>query len=294
MSKTAKAMAAVGPVLAMLLVVGPAFAQAPVAAPGAAAKPAVTAPAAAKKVAPKPAAGGALAVTVAPAVVPAADLLATAKALRDAAAAKDGEAVAALIADEVTVVSMSIDLASEPRVSREGPYTAAADLLAVVGRNAGGGGDIPPGTPKPKMDEMVQMLAFQHIVAAVDGADWGRDPRVKGGFCTYRGRSWSAAAVRAAAKREGTVTGGLVAKPTPMRSAANATAGFVGTLAPGQLYLEASGVAAPDGWRPVRSSTGKVGFVETEAMRVPTTPGICFLPNVDGGWLMSAVTGVGL
>ena len=246
-----------------------------------------------KPTAAKPAQRDPLAVTIAPAIVPAPDLLATAKRLRDAAVAKDGEAVAALIADEVTVVSMSIDLASEPQVGKEGPYTAAADLLAVVGRNAGGDGDIPPGTPKPRAEELLRMRAFEHIVAAIDGADWGRDPRVKGGFCTYRGRIWSVAAVKAAAKGPGAATGGMVAKPTPARSAGNAKAAFVGTLAPGHLYLEASGTEAPDGWRAVRLSTGKVGFVETEAMRVPTTFGICFLPNVDGGWLMSSVTGVG-
>mgnify|MGYP001765853558 CR=1 FL=1 len=256
-------------------------------------KPATAASAAKKPVEAKPA-GGPLSVTVAPALVPAPDLVATAKKLRDAAAARDGEGVAALIADEVTVVSMSIDLASEPQVSKEGPYTAPADLLAVVGRNSGGGGDIPPNTPKAKVDERLQLLAYGHIVAAVDSAEWGRDPRVKGGFCTYRGRTWNAAAVKAAAKSAGAVTGGTVAKPTPARAKADPKAGTVATLAPGRLHLQASDVEAPVGWRAIRMSTGKVGFVVTEALRVPTTSGICFLPNVDGGWLMSAVTGVGL
>ena len=262
--------------------------------PAAAAKTAEPAkPAVAAKPAGAVVGSGPLAVTVAPAIVPAPDLLAMAKTLRDAAAARDAEAVAALIADEVTVVAMSIDLASAPQVSKEGPYTAAADLLAVVGRNSGGGVDIPPDTPKAKVEERLRLLAFGHIVAAIDGADWGRDPRVKGGFCTYRGRSWNAAAVKAATKQTGAVTGGTVAKPTPARRAADSKAAVVATLAPGRLHFEASAVDAPTGWRAIRLSTGTIGFVETGALRVPTTSGICFLPNVDGGWLMSAVSGVG-
>jgi hypothetical protein len=276
----------------------------PAQAKPAAAKPAAAKPAAAKSAAVKSAtakaaapaaapAAGSLAVTVAPAIVPAADLLATAKRLRDAAAAKDGEAVAALIADEVTVVTMSIDLGSAPQVTKEGPYTAAADLLAVVGR-AAGVGDVAPGTPKAKIDERLQASAFDHIVASVDHADWGRDPRVKGGFCTHRGRTWNATAVKAAAKAGGAVEGGTVAKPIPARASAAAKAAVVATLAHGRLHLVASGTDAPAGWRAVRLATGKIGFVESAALTPPTTSGICFLPNVDGGWLMSAVSGVGL
>ena len=284
-----------GLVLAAVSIGAPARAEVSVGKPAAAGKtgavigkPAAPAKKPATKLDPR-----GVAVVTAPAIVPAADLLATAKRLRDAAAAKDGEAVAALIADEVTVVSSSLDLAAAPSVTREGPYTEAADLLAVVGRNAGGGGDVPPGTPKAVVDERLQARAFAHIVASIDAADWGRDPRVKGGFCTHRGRTWNAAAVRILAKGPGAVTGGTVAKAVPVRTAGHSNAGFAGTLAPGLLYLEASEIESPEGWRAVRLPTGRVGFVEGDVLRTPTTSGICFLPNVDGGWLMSAVVGVG-
>lgn len=269
-------------------------AQKPAAPKPAASGPAARKPAAGKSPAAKPVAvGGAWAVTVAPAIVPAPDLLATAKQLRDAAAAKDPDAVAALIADDVTVVAMGIDLASAPRVTREGPYTAPADLLAVVGRNAGEAGDVPPGTPQAKLDERLRSIAFAHIVASIDRADWGRDPLVKGGFCTYRGRSWNVAALKAAVKGTAAITGGTVDGATPVRRTADAEAPIVATLTPGQLYLDDGAAEAANGWRAVRSAKGRIGWVEGKALRAPQTSGICFLPNVDGGWLMSAVAGVG-
>lgn len=248
---------------------------------------------AAKKSAGAKADGEALTVTVAQTIVPAPELLAMARQLRDAAAAKDAAAVAALIADEVTVVVMPADLGSEPKVTKEGPYTAAADLVAVVGRNVGSDGDFPPGASKEKIDEIIQRRAFAHIVASIDGAEWGRDPRVKGGFCTYRGRIWSAAAVKTLAKGVTPATGGTVDRPTPVRVSGDARAAFVGTLAPGRLYLDATDAGSGNGWRAVRLPTGKVGYVEAEAWKPIARTGICFLPNVDGGWLMSAVAGIG-
>lgn len=236
-----------------------------------------------------------VAVEVAKAVTPAPDLLTFAKALRAAAAAKDVEAVGAMIADEVTAVSAAIDLGTPKSMKKEGPATDAAALIRIVGNNSGGDWDLPQGISAADADKIVFGFAFSHIVEAIDGAEWGRDPLVKGGFCTYRARSWNAEAVKKqATEGSGGVSGGTVAKPTPVKAKPTPTAGAVETLQPGRLYLAADAVEAPDGWRVVRLPGGGVGYLAGQGLDSPNRSGICFLPNVEGGWLMSAVAGVGL
>lgn len=235
-----------------------------------------------------------VAVEVAKAVTPAPDLLTFAKSLRAAAAAKDVEAVAAMIADEVTVVSSAIDLGTPKSMKKEGPVTDPAALVRIVGNNSGGDWDLPKGVSAAEADKIVFGFAFSHIVEAIDGAEWGRDPLVKGGFCTYRARSWNAEAVKKQAMDGGGIGGGTVAKPTPVKAKPVVSAGVVETLQPGRLYLSADAVEAPDGWHVVRLPGGGVGYLGGGRLDAPTRSGICFLPNVDGGWLMSAVAGVGL
>jgi len=266
------------------------------AAKTATAKPATAKPAAkskpAKAAAAKPAPGGPLAVEVGKTLQPAPTLEATARRLREAAAARDVEGVAALVADDITVVSAGLDLGSGRSMQKFGPQETSEAIVRFLGANAGGGGDVPPGASAKDRDRILFDRAFTLIVTSIDEAEWGRDPLVTGGFCTYTGTRWNAAAVKTQA-RGAAVAGGLVDKPTPARATADPKARVVETLQPGRIHLLADGAAAAEGWKAVRLTKGGIGWVTAAALSTPNRSGICFLPTAEGGWLMSAISSVG-
>lgn len=273
----------------------------PAAAKPAVAKAAVAKPAAAKVAAAKPAKPAVAgkpgtyvpaAVVLGAAVKPPAGLEGAAKQLRAAAAAKDAEAVAALVADEVTVVMGGLDLARGRTAQKVDAQGSAETIVRFLGDNAGGDGDIPKDLSGRERDRILFDRAFGLIVASIDDADWGRDPLVTGATCTHRGTQWKGEAVKG--QGVGAVSGGIVEKPTPVRASADLKAKPVDTLQPGRLYLTADGAAAPAGWTAVRLPKGGSGFVRVEALSTPNRAGICFLPTAEGGWLMSAISGVGL
>lgn len=218
-------------------------------------------------------------------ITPAPDLLATAKRLRDAAAAKDAEAVFALVADQVTFASSGITLGVARRMEKKGPYASADEALAAIGLAWTEGEPIAPaGKPFDPTASRIA-TAMSTIVELVDGAEWGRDPLVVGGFCTAPGAKWDAKAATAA--RIGGERGTFVTAETKARAEPGETAPVVATLKPGALYL--AGGDEENGWPAVRLPNGKVGWVPPAATRSATPWGLCFLPDGQGGWLMSAV-----
>jgi hypothetical protein len=237
-------------------------------------------------------AGGPSAVEIGKTLQPAPALEATARRLREAAATRDVAGVAALVADELTVVSAGLDLSAGRSVQKVGPQETVEGTVRLLGANAGGGGDVPPGSSPKERDRLLFERAFTLIVTSIDEAEWGRDPLVPGGFCTYTGTRWNAAAVKAQAKGAA-VAGGLVDRPTAVRAAADGKAKVVETLAPGRLHFLADGATAAEGWKAVRTSKGGIGWVPAAALSTPNRSGVCFLPTAEGEWLMSAISGVG-
>ena len=223
------------------------------------------------------------------AVTPTPDLLAFAAKVRAAAAAEDVEAVFSMIADEVTIVTTGISVNSDQRIAKYGPYENAERALSDIGSNFQEG-DLLAGGRKIDIGAVHRKSTFEVIVSSIDAAEWGRDPLVKGGFCTYRGARWSAAAGEKAGEASGAgSTGGwFVEAPTKVFKSHAPGAPTVATLKPGFLYLQGYLKDAPEGWMGIILPTGGVGAVHQTSLKRARTWGLCFLPNVDGGWLVSA------
>lgn len=219
------------------------------------------------------------------AVAPPNDLLIAAKVLRDAAEAGNGEAVYSMIADEVTMISAGITVNVGRTVEKKGPFVDAEAAAEAIGP-AFQEGDLPSPGGKVDLGAVHLQRALDVIVQAIDGADWGRDPLVKGGFCTYRGARWDA---KAGEKAGGSGSRAYwVGAPTKVFKSADPGAAVAATLKPGFLYLQGFMDGLPEGWLPVHLPGGGVGAVPEAALKNPVPWGICFLPSVEGGWLISA------
>lgn len=227
----------------------------------------------------------AIPVEVGKAIVPTPDLLAAAKALREAAAARDVEAVFAMVADEVTIASSGITVGSKRSIAKTGPFADGKEVLSEIGGHFQEG-DLLAGGRKVDLTAAHVDSALRVIVSSIDGADWGRDPLVKGGFCTYRGARWSADAGEKAGASGS--RGFYVLGPTKALKSSAKGAATVATLKPGFLYVHGFMDGLADGWSAVRLPTGGVGAVPEKTLKDPVPWGLCFLPNVDGGWLVSA------
>lgn len=218
-------------------------------------------------------------------VTPAPELLAAAEALRDAAAAKDTAAVAALVAERLVFVDAGITLDVPRRAETKGPFADAGATLAAIGLAFTEGEPLlPDGKP---FDATKSRIATAHatIVELIDGARWGRDPLVAGAVCTAPGAKWDAKAAKKA--RLGGTRGGFVAAETKVMSEPGGDgARPIGTLKPGFLY--ATGGDEENGFLAARLPSGKAGWFPVEAGYGATAWGLCF--NPDGrGWRMSAV-----
>ena len=196
------------------------------------------------------------------AVAPSNELLIAAKVARDAAVARNGEAIFAMIADEVTLVNSGITVTAARSIEKKGPFKDADDAFSTIGGMFQEGDIVAMAKASGKKLNLGSLYAedtMRVIASSIDEADWGRDPLVKGGFCTYRAARWDP---KAAEKTRASGSRGLYLQ------------GFMDDL--------------PEGWRAVRLPGGGVGAVPEKDLKDPTPWGICFLPNVDGGWLISA------
>lgn len=273
----------------------------PVAAKPAVTKPVATAPAPAKPAAAKPAAtaakkpaaapaakapvAGALVQAIGKPVKPLPGLLAAAKAVREAAAANDAEAVFALVADEVTFATSGITLGVARTVRKDGPFPDAASALEAIGLAFSEGEPVAPtGAPAdPAARRIGRALAV--MVSTIGDPHWATDPMVPGAVCTAPGAKWDAAV----AKRNGLaqVRGAFVLSDTVVRAERKASAKPVATLKPGTIVR--ADLGAGGDWEKVTLPPDKLAWAPPKTLHPATPWGFCFLPTAEGDWLLSAV-----
>jgi hypothetical protein len=266
----------------------PAAAKPTPAAPAASAAVAAAKPVSAKpaaKPAAKAPATGALVQGLGRPVTPLPALLATAKAVREAAAAKDAEAVFALVADEVTFASSGITLGVARTVRKDGPFPDAPTALEAIGLAFSEGEPVAPaGTPAdPAARRIARAMAV--MVATIGDPHWATDPMVPGAVCTAPGAKWDAAV----AKRNGLaqVRGAFVLSDTVLRADRKASAKPVATLKPGTIVR--ADLGAGGDWEKVTLPPDKLAWAPPKTLHPATPWGFCFLPTAEGDWLLSAV-----
>ncbi|MFG1301574.1 hypothetical protein V5F49_17455 [Xanthobacter sp. V3C-3] len=232
-----------------------------------------------------------VAVEVGAQVTPPPELVATARRLHVAAGARDAQAVAALIAPKVAVVTSGLTPAVRRQVETLGPWPEGDAALAAIGA-AFLEGDAPPaGAAGREAQGLAQ--ALDTIAAATERPDWGRDPLLKGAYCTYRGLRWDA---ETAARIAEGARGLHVPAATPVHAAPVAAGAAsvppIASLKPGLIYFEGEMDDLPDGWRAVRLPSGRVGAVREADVRDTAAQGLCFLRGPDGRWQVSAFSTV--
>jgi len=215
-------------------------------------------------------------------VVPPPDLVAAARQLHAAASARDAQAVFAMIAGTVTVVTSGLTPAARRNGETMGPWPDADAALEAIG-SAFLEGDVPPAGTSPVLRGTMQ--AFEAIAAASAHPEWGRDPMLKGAFCTYRGLRWDA---RAGTRIDDGARGLYAPAAASVHASAAPGTPVIGTLKPGRIYLEGEMGDLPEGWRGVRLPSGRIGAVRAEEVRDPAVWGLCFLRKAGGGWRVSA------
>ncbi|MFG1345213.1 hypothetical protein V5F59_09990 [Xanthobacter autotrophicus DSM 431] len=220
-------------------------------------------------------------------VTPPPDLVAAAQQLHAAARGRDAQAVSAMLSERVAVITSGITPAARRDVETKGPWPDADAALEAIG-GAVLEGDVPPAAATAPTSRAAAQ-AFEVIAAATERPEWGRDPLLKGAFCTYRGLRWDA---RAGARIDDGSRGLHVPAATPVHASAAPAAPVIGTLKPGLIYLQGEMDDLPEGWRAVRLPSGRVGAVREADVRDPAAWGLCFRPKAGGGWLVSAFSAV--
>lgn len=217
---------------------------------------------------------------------PPAGLAETAGRLRAAAAAKDGDAAYALIADDVTFATSGITLGVARRVEKKA-FTDAETALVEIG-NTFTEGEIalPAGQTRDPQDRKKNAIAtaLATIAERLADARWGRDPLVVGGYCTAPGAKWDAEAAKKAGI--GGSRGAFVTAETKLYATPSTGARVVGRLVPGRIYVDEG--TRDDGWTQVGIAKG-AAWAAPKSVQGATPWALCFLPDGQGGWLMSAV-----
>lgn len=262
---------ALPPLVAALLVAAPTLAKEPAAGKAAATKASASIPATTgKPIDPLPS-----------------GLLETAGRLRAAALAKDTDAVFALIADDVTFVSSGITLGVPRRMAKKTFMEADAVLVEIGNAFTEGEIALPAGRTVDPQDRKKAAIAtaLATIADRVGDARWGRDPLVVGGYCTAPGAKWDSTAAEKAAI--GGSRGVFVTRETKLHAEPATNAKVVGRLSPDRVLASDEG-PRDDGWTRI-SAGGAKGWAPPKSLHDATPWGICFLPDAQGGWLMSAV-----
>jgi len=211
------------------------------------------------------------------------DLVAAAEAVRAAAAAGDRDAVYAGIADDVIFVDTGIT-PTVPRKAEKRSFDGAEAALEAIGRAFTEGEPVGPGGRPLDMKDARIATALTRIAEDLKAPRWASDPLVPGGHCTRAGARWDAAA---AAKAKFETQAVFVLEATDARASPSAGAKSVTRLAPSRLYVD--GGAGEAGWNRVTLPDGKTGWVAPGRALPAQAWGFCFLPNVEGGWLLAAV-----
>ena len=214
------------------------------------------------------------------------ELVATTDTLRKAALSGDREAVFALVADDVTFVSTGITATVGRRAEKRsfGPDRADAALEAIGLAFTEGEPVAPLGKAFDFRDARIA-TALERIAQDLAAPDWGSDPLVPGGWCTRPGASWDPKAAEQAG-----LTGRAVFLIAPIEARAKPEAGakVVARLESGRLWARAESDDT-DGWAHVALPGGRTAWLPAHVAKDAQPWGFCFLPNVEGGWLLSAV-----
>ena len=224
-----------------------------------------------------------LAVTVGKPLKAPPDLVAAAEAIRAAAAAGDRDAVYAGIADDLIFVDTGITV-TVPRKAAKRSFDTAEAALEAIGLAFTGGEPVGPSGERLDMKDVRTATALARIAEDLMTPRWASDPMVPSGLCTRPGARWDAAA---AVKAKFDHPAVFVLEPTEARATVSADAKSVARLVPGKLYLQAD--AGSGGKSRVTLPDGKGGWVAPGRALPAQTWGFCFLPNVEGGWLLAAV-----
>lgn len=211
------------------------------------------------------------------------DLAAAAEAVRAAAAAGDRDAVYAAIADDVTFVDTGITVTVGRKATKRS-FDGAEAALEAIGLAFTEGEPVGPGGRPLDFKDARIATALARIAEDLKAPRWASDPLVPGGHCTRAGARWDAAA---AAKAKFETQAVFVLEPTDARASPSASAKSVARLAPAKLYVD--GGAGQGGWNRVTLPDGKTGWVAPGRALPAQGWGFCFLPNVEGGWLLAAV-----
>lgn len=214
------------------------------------------------------------------------DLLATVARLRGAALAGEREAVFALVADDVTFVGGGIAATVGRRASKRTFSPDRADeALEAIGQAFTEGEPVGPDGQAVDAREGRIGTALARIVEETEAPDWASDPLAPGGWCTRPGASWDP---KAAEKAGLTGRAVFLLASTEARAKPEAGAKVVARLASGRLWPLAANDTA-DGWSKVALSGGRSGWLPPTSAKDAQPWGFCFLPNVEGGWLLAAV-----
>lgn len=231
------------------------------------------------------------------AVTPPPALVRAASSFLQAVQLGDVDAIAAGLARRLTLVDGALELGLPRRVEHIGPFDTLDEALTALANNIGGtyeqpfdGSDITPYATKAEREFIVGALT--------DGQPWGRDPLLNDAICTYAYRTFDTGAVTALGERLETQTSSFffVEQPTAVLVRPETNAPIAAMLEPDVLYGLDYDTDALGRWIAIHLPEGGSGFLNFEKTEFskPYASGICFSPEADGRWVMSAQTATNL
>lgn len=214
------------------------------------------------------------------------ELVALVDTLRKAALAGDREALFALVADDVTFVTSGLTATVGRRAEKRSFAPDRGDeALEAIGLAFTEGEPAAPSGRSFDFRDARIATALARIAEETKAPDWASDPLVPGGWCTHPGASWDAKAAEQAGLTGRAV---FVTAPTEARAKPETGARAVARLTSDRLWALAESDET-GGWTHVALPDGRTAWLPPGAAKSAQPWGFCFLPNVAGGWLLSAV-----
>lgn len=223
-------------------------------------------------------------------VTPSEELLASARTFLAAIVSGDGDAIKAGMASKVMGIDGALNLDVRRRSETIGPYDTVEPMLVELANYIGGDYERPEGQD---IAPFAIKAAREYIrYALTDPGQWGTDPMVKNGVCTYAYRSFDQKAIATLGKQIDVETSSFfyVDAATPLYAGMDDTGPVAMTLEPDRLYGLDYDTSAPGRWIAVHMPQGGSGFINFDKVELqkPYAAGICFTEAKDGQWLMSA------
>lgn len=224
-------------------------------------------------------------------VTPPDDFIADVSAFLAAIRSGDGEAIRAGMASRVTAVDGGLELKVRRNRHVVGPHDAIEDMLSELATWIGGDVAEADDGSDPRLPRIE--AERQYIVVALsDDQQWGRDPMVEGGICTYAYRSYDRAGITALSDATGVASSSFVYVDAPIELMAKPEkgSGAVGTMQTDLLYALDYDSPSPGRWIGIYLPDGSSGFVNFDEVELnkPYAAGVCFAKNAEGRWVMVA------